>query len=244
MDASHDAYGREVYDYFHGDEDIHEIVERDDGYVDVSSGPAAYFAPYEAWPNVEQEAMAYAQGRVLDVGCGPGRVSLYLQEHGHEVLGIDNSPLAIEVALARDVKDARVLSITQASRQKLGIFDTIVMFGNNFGLFGNFKRAKWLLRRFYHMTSGNGRILAESLNPYDTTNPDHLSYHERNRRRDRMPGQARIRIRYKKSASPWFDYLLVSPEEMNEIVSGTGWKVTRFLHDDNSVFYVGVIDKI
>ena len=98
MDASLDAYGREVHDYFHGDKDIHEIVERDDGYIDVSSGPAAYFTPHEAWPAVEQEALTYARGRVLDVGCGPGRVSLYLQEHGHEVVAIENSPLAIEVA--------------------------------------------------------------------------------------------------------------------------------------------------
>lgn len=155
MRAEQDAYGQEVYDFYRG-EQVVEIVERDDGYIGVSGGPAAYFAPFAEWPSMQQEAIQLAQGRVLDVGCGPGRVGLYLQEKGHEVVGIDNSPPAIKTAVLRGVKDARVLSITQASRKALGVFDTIVMFGNNFGLFGSFQRAQWLLRRFYGMTGENG----------------------------------------------------------------------------------------
>lgn len=36
--------------------------------------------------------------RVLDVGCGTGELSLFLARRGHEVLGIDLSPRAIEWA--------------------------------------------------------------------------------------------------------------------------------------------------
>lgn len=242
MRADQDAYGQEVYDFYQGEQVI-EIVERDDGYIGISGGPPAYFAPYEDWPAIQQEAIQLAQGRVLDVGCGPGRVGLYLQERGHAVVGIDNSPLAIKTARLRGVKDARVLSITQASRKALGIFDTIVMFGNNFGLFGNPKRAKWLLRRFYGMTSTNGRILAESRNIYKTDNPEHLAFHERNRRLGRLPGQLRLRIRYKKIIGPWFEYLMVSPEEMAEIVAGTGWYIAQIMVAENETDYTAVIQK-
>jgi hypothetical protein len=68
------------------------------------------------------------------------------------VVGIDNSPLAVKTAQLRGVQDARVIPITRVSRNVLGQFETMIMFGNNFGLFGNAKRAKWLLRRFYKMT--------------------------------------------------------------------------------------------
>ena len=38
------------------------------------------------------------------------------------------------------VKDARVMSI-EAVDESLGVIDTIVMLGNNFGLFADFKKA-------------------------------------------------------------------------------------------------------
>ena len=134
------------------------------------------------WPKTERQAIRLARGRVLDVGCGAGRVALHLQDRGHEVVGIDLSPLAVEVSRRRGVQDARELPVTRVG-DELGRFDTIVMFGNNFGLMGSRRRAPWLLRRFRSMANEDARILAESVNPYKTDNPGHLAYHERNRRR-------------------------------------------------------------
>jgi hypothetical protein len=42
-----------------------------------------------------------------------------------------------------------------------------------------------------------------------------------------MSGQIRMRARYKRFATPWFDYLMVSPQELETIVNGTGWRVTN-----------------
>ncbi len=241
MKDHEDAYGHEIYEYFHG-EDIREIVERDDGFITASAGPRAYFVEYEDWPDHYKEAMKFGRGRVLDIGCGAGRISLYLQDQGHEVLGIDISPKAIEVCQLRGLKNSQELSITQVS-SKLGIFDSIVMLGNNFGLFGNYRRAKWLLKRFHKMTSPGGRIIAESNDPYQTTDPVHLAYHEYNRQRGRMSGQLRLRVRYRKYKNPWFDYLIVSQDEMRDILRGTGWEVRQFI-DTEASLYIAVIEKV
>lgn len=235
-----DAFGQEIWDHFNGREAC-EIVERDDGDIAVSGGPAAYFGPFDQWPQFERDAIELAAGRVLDIGCGAGRVGLHLQSRGLKVTGIDNSPLAVKVCKARGLTDTRLLTAAQVSR-KLGTFDTIMMYGNNFGLMENFRRARWLLRRFHAMTGPRACILAGTLDPYDTKDPLHLSYHRFNRRRGRWPGQARIRIRYKRLATPWFDYLLVSRSEMKRIVAGTGWRLARTF-DSKGPVYVAVLEK-
>lgn len=208
-------------------------------------GPAGYFAKYEDWAPFEKKAIRYARGRTLDIGCGAGRVVLHMQNQGCEAVGIDTSPLAIKVCRERGAKDVRVMSITQISR-KLGTFDTIVMFGNNFGLFGSFKRVRWLLRKFYHLTSDRGRLIVQSGDPYVSKLSEHREYQKQNRKRGRMSGQIRIRIRYKKTVGHYFDYLLVSRAEMKQILAGTGWSVKHFFDSGpkwGNFPYTAVIEK-
>jgi cyclopropane fatty-acyl-phospholipid synthase-like methyltransferase len=241
MKKNEDAFGQAMYDYHRGRRVGSEIVERDDGFIEVTGGPATYFREYPDWAGFERRAIKHVAGRVLDVGCGAGRVALYLQERGWEVVGIDNSPLAIRTCRLRGLRDARTMSVTGVN-SRLGPLDTIVMFGNNFGLVGDRKRAKWLLRRFHGMTSARGRILAQSTDPHQTKDPNHLQYHAQNRRRGRMPGQVRIRVRYRKLATPWWDLLLVSKEEMQELLRDTGWSIQKFV-DSNGPSYVAVLRK-
>jgi SAM-dependent methyltransferase len=177
-----DAYGQEILAILKGN-DVPEIIERDDGFIDAMGGHYL-FAPFAKWDISERKAIRLARGRVLDVGAGGGRVSLYLQDKGLDVLAIDISPLAVEVCKRRGVRKARVMDFTKIDK-RIGTFDTVVMFGNNFGLFGTPARAKRLLKRLHAMTSEDARILGETLDPYQTTNPDHLAYHKRNQQRGR-----------------------------------------------------------
>ena len=154
-----DGCGRLIYAHYKGQTSA-EIIQRDDGWFDVSAGAPAYFAPFEKWPSVQRRAIRQVRGRVLDVGCGAGRVALHLQGRGHDVVAIDISPLAVKTCLLRGVRDARVCPITRVSR-RLGEFDTIVMLGNNFGLFGNPRRARWLLKRFHTLTSPTAPITGQ-----------------------------------------------------------------------------------
>ncbi|MDP9225280.1 MAG: class I SAM-dependent methyltransferase [Actinomycetota bacterium] len=182
VEPRHDAYGQLLLAALEGDEVV-EIVERDDGFISASTmGPKLYVAPFRRWPSHHRRAMRYAKGRVLDVGAGAGRVSLHLQERGQDVVAIDNSPGAIAVCRRRGVREARVLAF-DAIDESLGTFNTIVLFGNNFGLFGTPTKAKQLLRRLHRMTSNDARIIVESRDVERRGGADapwHRRYRERN----------------------------------------------------------------
>lgn len=235
-----DAFGHLVWDFFSGVDNT-EIIERDDGLIQATAGPALYFSTPDEWPDIFREALGQARGRILDIGCGAGRHTLAMHSKGYDVVGIDVSPLALEVCRKRGAADVRCLPVTGVN-SRLGQFDTILMLGNNFGLLANPRRARWLLRRFYRMSSPEGLIIAENRDPFQTDDPIHLAYHERNRQRGRMAGQVRIRVRYKNLKDPWFDYLFVSQQEMMNILEGTGWRVKQFI-DCEDPQYLVIIEK-
>lgn len=235
-----DAFGHLLHDHLLGKGGTPLIVERDDGFVSTSAGGPFYFSRFEDWPAPERRAMRYARGRALDVGCGAGRVALHLQEQGHDVVGIDISPLAVKVCRERGLR-ALVRSVAEVSPD-LGTFDTVLMMGNNFGLFGSPARAQRLLRKFHRLTGPKARIIAETTDPYATSDPGHLAYHRRNRRRGRAAGEIRMRVRYGTYATPWFDYLIVSKNELGKILQGTGWHAKRFFESGGPI-YVAILEK-
>jgi SAM-dependent methyltransferase len=236
-----DAFGHEIQDFWKGEEAF-EIIEREDGFIDVGTHVNGYFAEYVDWSPTEQEGLKrLAPGRSLDLGCGAGRVELYLQSQACEVTGIDNSPLAIQVCRERGVLDARLLPVAQIT-PALGTFSNIIMYGNNWGLMANKKQARRMLRIFHRMTTPAARIIAQTNDIYKTTNPLHLAYQAWNRERGRLPGQIRFRVRCHLHQTPWFDYLMVSKAEMEEILLGTGWQVLEYI-DSEASQYVAVMGK-
>jgi len=241
MRLEKDAFGQEVKAYFEGRKS-YEIIERDDNFIALSSGPASYFGNFKTWSQTEKKAIKFVKGKVLDIGAGVGRVALWLQKRGFDVIAIDNSPLAVSICKKRGVKKAKILSIDQITKFKPNTFNTIIMFGNNFGLFGNFKKARKLLNTLYRITDNNALIIAESNDPYKTNDPVHLSYHRFNIKRGRMPGQLRMRVRFREYIGDWFDYLIVSKKEMKKIIKKTGWKIKKFISSKKSS-YIAIIEK-
>ena len=242
---SSDAFGQAAWDYYNNisNKGTH-VIEREDGYIDVtrSSTMQMYFSNFKDWFPIEKTAIKFARGKVLDIGCGAGRHCLYLQKKNHYVLGIDNSPLAIKVAKARGLKHAIVLNFENVEQLKPLRFDTILMLGHNFGLFGSFRNTRMLLTTLYSLTTPHGLIMASTLNPYGNS-PEHKEYHKLNKKRGRMGGQVRIRIRYKKLIGPWLDYLFVSQTELKQILSGTGWKIKKIFTQKDSPIYSMILNK-
>ena len=87
------------------------------------------FRNYTEMPKLEQKALQLAKGTILDVGCGSGSHSLYLQEQkGLKVKAIDISKGAIKACKKRGVKKAKVKDVLKENKT----YDTLLLLMNIF----------------------------------------------------------------------------------------------------------------
>lgn len=205
-----------------------EIIERDDGHVGVGDS-ARYFDGPELWSPAERWGCAQVAGRVLDVGCGAGRHAVNLMASGHDVVGLDVSPGAVSVACERGVR--AVHGSVSNVPAGIGVFDTIVCLGNNMGLLGGRENARAILESLTEVARPGACLIGSGLDPYMTNNPEHHTYHDLNRRRGRMPGHLRIRVRDGHLATEWFDYVFMSETELVELLNGTPWRLSAVERD-------------
>ena len=65
-----DAFGLLLNDYYSGVDGC-EVIERDDGFLNVTDNMSMYFATFADWQPHVRALMESVRGRVLDVGAGP-----------------------------------------------------------------------------------------------------------------------------------------------------------------------------
>jgi SAM-dependent methyltransferase len=127
---------------------------------------AAYTADLELW----RELAAAADGPVLDLGCGTGRVALDLAERGYDVTGLDSDPALVEELRrrARDrglrveavAGDARSFALDRAFALVISPMQVVQLLGGPAG------RARMLDAVHRHLDPG--AVLAAALaNPFD-----------------------------------------------------------------------------
>ncbi len=223
--SSFELYAQAMLDFWMGKR-VRVEFERDDGYRSLSA-IHSYFGTFNQWPRMEREAMKEVRGRVLDLGCGPGRHALYLQSKRHAVVGIDASPTQVALARIRGVQDVYLGDVNRLPKG-LGTFDSVLMLGNNLGLAGDVPRMRTFLRSLKLTMRRGGRLIGHGRMP-GTFSPDHLPYVKRNIARGRPPGQLTLRVHYKGRTGDWFNLLLMSPEDLARIAHQSGWELVRVI---------------
>ncbi|MEV0974963.1 class I SAM-dependent methyltransferase [Microtetraspora glauca] len=109
------------------------------------------------------DAMVARRARILDAGCGSGRVSGALAEAGHDVVGVDVDPALIEAA-EQDHPGPRWLvgDLAELDLPAQGIttpFDAIVCAGNVMTFLAPSTRREVLRRFRAHLAPGGRAII-------------------------------------------------------------------------------------
>ena len=154
-----DLFGKAILDYQTNNfpEDlITETTISEEDEMNVSY----LFRNFEAMPLIEQKALDLAKGKTLDVGCGAGSHSLYLQnERNLDTTAIDISANAIKACHLRGIEKALVQDILTLENEK---YDTILLLMNGTGIFGTLKNTSKFLQKLKSLLNPGGQILIDS----------------------------------------------------------------------------------
>lgn len=154
-----DLFGKAILDYQTNNSPEDLITSTSISDEDEMS-VAYLFRSHAEMPNIEQNALALAKGKVLDIGCGAGSHSLYLQnELKLNVTAIDISTAAIATCKLRGLKDARVQDFMTLESEK---FDTILLLMNGTGICGKLKNLPQFLTKLKDLLNPGGQILIDS----------------------------------------------------------------------------------
>jgi SAM-dependent methyltransferase len=153
-----DLFGKAILDYQTNTSPEDIVTETNISEADEME-VAYLFRDFNSMPKIEQTALQLAKGKILDVGCGAGSHSLYLQEKGLEVTAIDISSNAIKACELRGIKMARVQNVLDIENEK---FETILLLMNGTGIFGSLNNTAVYLQKLKSLLAPNGQILIDS----------------------------------------------------------------------------------
>jgi SAM-dependent methyltransferase len=106
--------------------------------------------------DADESMLAQARGPVLDVGCGPGRLTAALHQRGVEVLGLELVPEL--PVLARLAGAPVLLGDVFAPVPRAGAWRTVLLADGNVGIGGDAVR---MLRRVRDLLAPDGRVVCE-----------------------------------------------------------------------------------
>ena len=152
-----DLFGNALLDYQNGN--YSKDITTSTNISDEDVLPLPYlFRDFKNMPKLEQKALKLAKGFVLDVGCGSGSHSLYIQRKGLQVKAIDISKGAIKVAKQRGVLHAELKAVLDETET----FDTILLLMNGTGIFQELSQVSRYLTHLKSLLKPNGQVLIDS----------------------------------------------------------------------------------
>lgn len=153
-----DLFGQAILDFQTNNSP--EDLQTETSISEADEMPVAYlFRAFDQMPLLEQTALELAKGKTLDVGCGAGSHSLYLQNKEYDVKAIDISANAIQACTHRGIKNAHIQDLLTIENET---FDTILLLMNGTGIFRTLEELPTYLQKLKSLLNPKGQILIDS----------------------------------------------------------------------------------
>lgn len=226
MKTQTDIFGKALQTYFQNPEK--QSLTTWTNLTDEDDVPLAYFFRlYDEMPALEKKALALASGKTLDVGCGSGSHSLYLQnQKGLDLTALDISEGAIKVAKARGVKQTQCLSIWDFNEKN---FDTILLLMNGMGIGKTTAELAALLKHLKALLTPNGSILVDSSDLIYLFDEEDVALWKED---DIYYGEVDFGIRFD-NQSEEFPWLYIDPKRLEVAAKNAGFNFKVIMEGTN-----------
>lgn len=237
-----DALGQAMLDYQRGG------LRGECRYVDGGETVDAhirenYFGDPENREKSSKRLLDSLEGPVVDVGCGAGNHSLYLQKHVDDLVAFDVSPGAVAAARARGVDAAVVADMFEMAFPR-NSFRSVWMCGTQLGLAGSVAGISALLSDLAFVTDGRGVAVVDNYDPRRVDGDRMLGY-----RPDPRDGVARRAFHFEydrdgeRLVEPTLSFLLCGPQRLRDATVGTPWSLAEVHEKPAGAHYRAVLEK-
>jgi SAM-dependent methyltransferase len=163
----------------------------------------------------DESVLDRCAGPTLDVGAGPGRLTVALAERGVPALAIDITPYAVTMARASGALALQrdVFSYLPGT----GRWSTVLLADGNIGIGGD---PAALLRRARDLVRPGGTVVAEAGPPGSQARSE------------------QVRLRTGTGAGPWFPWAWVGADELVALATEAGLEATERWADSGRWFAV------
>lgn len=225
-----DIIGKAFSDYQAGNysEDISTFSSLDE--KDIISIPYL-FRDYTSMSTLEQEALKQCHGKVLDIGCGAGSHSLYLQQKDFDITALDVSPGATEVCRQRGLQKVVQADIMNFSGNK---FDTLLMLMNGIGIVGNIAGLHAFLKHAKSLMRPDGCILFDSCDIVYMFETEEGHYDLSGIKK--YYGEVEFMLGYKGEKSDIFKWLFIDFDTLQAIAKKIGYHCALLFKGENNEY--------
>ncbi len=227
-----DLPGKAIYD-FHFRKKRKKLFVHDMFGPKVEMPVSYYFRTLKKMPELEQKAIEFCKGKILDIGAAAGSHAIELQKKGLDVTAVEISPAACDVMKDRGIVNVVCKDFFKYEDEK---YDTLLLLMNGIGLSSTLSGFKNFLKKAETLLNSNGQIIFDS--------SDIAYMYEEIEMPSHYYGEVNCRYEYDKQLTDWFQWLYIDENTMLSIAEEEKWHCEIVFQDENDQYLALLSKKI
>lgn len=224
-------YGLAIQDHINNPEENAQIEVHSPDFDTDYLDPKYLLRGPDQWPEIEQQAMDWATGNILDVGALAGIHSEYLLSQGKTVTALEIDEIACEILAKKNIP---VLHDDVFGKNAEPNYDTLLLLMNGLGIGGSYEQFENHIDLLFRWLKPGGSIVA------DSSDLDFLNYTDNEAN---YYGELNFKLSYKDAVGNDFKWLYIDYESAKKKLESKNYKMEMLVLDQETNHYLARITR-